>query len=331
MEKIFDKNIAVIGAGYWGKNLIRNYSELGALKTICDTNEKILPKFKEQYKDIEITAKYNGVLSDPGIKAVVISLPAELHYQYAKQALESGKHLFVEKPLTIDVKEGEELVRLAKKKNLILMVGHLLQYHPVFIKLKEIIRDNALGKIQYIYSNRLSLGKIRREENVLWSFAPHDISMILELCGDEPSGVYATGAHYLQHQIYDVTMTHLSFPNGIHAHIFVSWLHPFKEQKLVVIGEKKMAVFSDTEEWGDKLLVYPHQIEWKDELPVPHKADAERIPVMESEPLKSECVHFLECVKHNKKPITDGEEGLRVLRVLNLAQKSLESNTKNKK
>ena len=254
----------------------------------------------------------------------MISLPAELHYQYAKQALESGKHLFVEKPLTIDVKEGEDIVRLAKKKDLILMVGHLLQYHPVFMKLKEIIRDGALGKIQYIYSNRLSLGKIRREENVLWSFAPHDISMILALCGDEPSDVYATGAHYLQHQIYDVTMTHLSFPNGIHAHIFVSWLHPFKEQKLIVIGDKKMAVFSDTEEWGDKLLVYPHEIEWKDEIPVPKKAEAEKIPVEESEPLKSECVHFIECVAQNQKPITDGEEGLRVLKVLTLAQKSLE-------
>jgi predicted dehydrogenase len=320
----YDKNIAVIGAGYWGKNLIRNYHELGALRTICDTNEKILPKFKEQYKETIVTSKYNDVISDPDVRAVVIALPAELHYRYAKQALQHNKHVYVEKPLTIDVREAEDLVAVADNKKMILMVGHLLQYHPVFVKLKEIIRDNALGKIQYIYSNRLSLGKIRREENVLWSFAPHDISMILSLCGEEPSEVYATGAHYLQHQIYDVTTTHMSFPSGIHAHIFVSWLHPFKEQKLIVIGEKKMAVFSDTEEWGDKLLVYPHEIEWKDEIPVPRKADAERIHVEESEPLKSECAHFLECVAHNKKPITDGEEGLRVLKVLNLAQKSLE-------
>ncbi len=324
----YDKNIAVIGAGYWGKNLIRNYHELGALRTVCDTNEKILPKFKEQYKDIETTSKYADVISDPAVRAVVIALPAELHFKYARQALENGKHVYVEKPLTIDVKEAEALVALAKKKNLILMVGHLLQYHPVFQKLKQLINDDFLGKIQYIYSNRLSLGKIRREENVLWSFAPHDISMILSLAGEEPSGVYATGAHYLQHQIYDVTMTHMSFPNGIHAHIFVSWLHPFKEQKLVVVGENKMAVFSDTEEWSDKLLIYPHEIEWKDEIPVPKKAEAERVPVTESEPLKSECIHFLECVKQNKKPITDGEEGLRVLRVLNLAQGSLEKSKK---
>lgn len=319
----YEKNVAVIGAGYWGKNLIRNYHEIGALKAICDSDENILSKFKEQYSGAETTSSYEKVLFDAAIRSVVISLPAEMHFQFARKALNAGKHVYVEKPLTIKIKESEELVRLAKERDATLMVGHLLQYHPVFIKLKEMVKAGDLGKIQYIYSNRLSLGKIRREENVLWSFAPHDISMILALCGEEPSAVYATGEHYLQHAIYDVTMTHLAFPNGIRGHIFVSWLHPFKEQKLVVVGDKKMAVFSDTEPWEDKLLLFPHEIEWKDEIPVPRKADADRVSVEQSEPLKSECIHFLECVKQGKTPVTDGEEGLRVLKVLNRAQESL--------
>jgi len=210
------------------------------------------------------------------------------------------------------------------------MVGHLLQYHPVFMKLKEMVLAGELGKIYYIYSNRLNLGKIRNEENILWSFAPHDISMILSLCGEEPDNVYAEGGQYLQEKIADVTVTHLSFPCGIKSHIFVSWLHPYKEQKLVVVGEKKMAVFSDTEEWENKLLVFPHSIEWNNHIPVPQKANPEKVYVEQSEPLRNECLHFLECITTGNRPVTDGEEGLRVLKVLNKAQESLDKNDRGK-
>lgn len=320
----YQKKIAVIGGGYWGKNLIRNYHELGALRAVFDKNREALNSFKNQYSGIDVTEDFSDILKNPEVQGVVISLPAELHYQFAKEALDAGKHVYVEKPITISVKDAENLVSLSKKKNLILMVGHLLQYHPAFIRLKELVYNRELGEIQYIYSNRLSLGKIRKEENVLWSFAPHDISMILSLCREEPDKVSATGEHYLQDKVADVTMTYLSFPGGIRAHIFVSWLHPFKEQKLVVIGSEKMAVFSDTEDWKNKLLLYSHKIEWKDKIPVPKKAEAERVRVDESEPLKNECIHFLDCILHNRKPITDGEEGIRVLRVLDRAQETLD-------
>ena len=196
------------------------------------------------------------------------------------------------------------------------MVGHLLQYHPVFVKLKELERSGELGRINYIYSHRLNLGKIRREENILWSFAPHDISMILGLAGEEAESVQATGGNYLHQKIADVTTTHLEFPSGLQAHIFVSWLHPFKEQKLVVVGDRKMAVFDDTLPWQDKLLLYPHKINWQNNMPVPTKGEPERVDISQDEPLKLECLHFLECMQNGKKPSTDGREGLSVLKIL---------------
>jgi UDP-2-acetamido-3-amino-2,3-dideoxy-glucuronate N-acetyltransferase len=204
------------------------------------------------------------------------------------------------------------------------MVGHLLQYHPAFIRLKELAAGGELGRINYIYSNRLNLGKIRREENILWSFAPHDISMILTLAGEEPENVAATGGNYLHQKIADVTMTHLNFSSGLQAHIFVSWLHPFKEQKLVVVGDQKMAVFDDTLPWSEKLLLYPHEIKWEHNIPVASKAEAERVELTEAEPLRMECMHFLESIVTGKQPRTDGQEALRVLRVLNAAQRSLD-------
>ena len=205
------------------------------------------------------------------------------------------------------------------------MVGHLLQYHPVFRRLREIAQNGELGRINYIYSQRLNLGKIRREENILWSFAPHDISMILSLSGEEPEEVQATGGYYLHKKIADVTTTHLSFPSGLKSHIFVSWLHPFKEQKLVVVGDKKMAVFDDTKPWVEKLLLYAHQINWENNIPVPAKAAPEYVEVEEAEPLKLECQQFLNCIQNGRTPITDGEEGLRVLKVLKASQTSLDA------
>ena len=316
--------IAVIGSGYWGKNLVRNYHQLGALSLICDKNEDVLAQFKEQYPDVGTCLALNDILSDPEIDGMAIATPAETHFRLAQEALLAGKHVYVEKPLVLEEKEAIELIALSKRQNLILMVGHLMRYHPVFVRLRELAFSGELGRINYIYSNRLNLGKIRREENILWSFAPHDISMILALAGEFPETVSATGGYYLHKKIADVTTTHMEFPSGLRAHIFVSWLHPFKEQKLVVVGDRKMAVFDDTRPWEDKLLLYSHQINWQNNMPVPHKAEAERESVPQDEPLKIECLHFLECIATGKQPITDGSEGLQVLKILNTAQRSMD-------
>jgi len=239
-------SVAVIGSGYWGKNLVRNFHNIGVLKLVCDKNGTLLDKVREQYAGVETCLAFNDVILHDNINTVVISTPAETHYRLAREALLSKKHVFVEKPLVLHENEGHELVSLAKENNRRLMVGHLLQYHPVFVRLKELATTGKLGRINYIYSNRLNLGKIRSEENILWSFAPHDISMILSLAGEDPESVMATGGNYLHQKIADVTTTHLEFSSGLQAHIFVSWLHPFKEQKLILVGDRKMAVFDDT-------------------------------------------------------------------------------------
>lgn len=324
----FSSNIAVIGSGYWGKNLVRNFNSLGALHTICDTNPTTLTNFEEQYPNINTATAYSQVLTNPEIQGVAIATPAETHASLATEALLAGKDVYIEKPLCLSEKEGVELNALAKRQNCVLMVGHLLWYHPVVLKLKELVDAGELGRIQYIYSNRLNLGKLRREENVLWSFAPHDISVILGLTGEMPESIRAQGGNFLHRQIADTTMTLLNFSSGIKAHIFVSWLHPFKEQKLVVVGEKQMAVFDDVAPWGDKLLLYPHSIEWNENIPVANKAEAVKVEVEQDEPLKAECSHFLDCIKNRTTPRTDGEEGLRVLKVLNRCQESLEKEHK---
>ena len=317
--------IAVIGSGYWGKNLVRNYHQLGALKLICDKNETLLAQFKEEYPDVETCSAIDDCIARDDIEGLVIATPAETHYAMAREALLSGKHVYVEKPLVLDIQEGEELIEIADEKQKTLMVGHLLHYHPVFVQLKQLAFSGELGRINYIYSNRLNLGKIRREENILWSFAPHDISMILALACEEPHSVSATGGYYLHPQIADVTTTHMEFSSGLMAHIFVSWLHPFKEQKLVVVGDRKMAVFDDTMPWKDKLLLYPHEIKWQYNRPVPEKGEPERMDIDQAEPLKMECEHFLNSFTNGNNPQTDGREGLQVLKVLKAAQKSLDS------
>jgi UDP-2-acetamido-3-amino-2,3-dideoxy-glucuronate N-acetyltransferase len=321
-DKRKQSQIAVIGSGYWGKNLVRNYANLGALQLICDKNETILEGFHRQYH-VDTCLALNDVLVQKDIQGIVIATPAETHFGIAREALLAGKHVYVEKPLVLKEDEAEELIQIAREKKRTLMVGHLLQYHPIFARLKNLIMAGELGRINYIYSNRLNLGKIRREENILWSFAPHDVSMILSLAGESPETVSATGGNYLHQKIADVTTTHMRFPSGLRAHIFVSWLHPFKEQKLVVVGDKKMAVFDDTLPWEDKLLLYPHEISWQGNLPVPTKKEPECVSVPEAEPLRLECEHFLSCIKNRHPAITDGQEGLRVLKVLNAAQKSM--------
>ncbi len=323
-----DIGIAVIGTGYWGKNLVRNYAELGRLRLICDKNELLLEELRFQYPSMEVCLALNDILSREDIKGIVIATPAETHFTIAREALLSDKHVFVEKPLVLNAYEADELIALADEKRRCLMVGHLMHYHPAFEKLKQLITSGYLGRINYIYSHRLNLGKIRREENILWSFAPHDISMILALAGEYPESVLATGGNYLHQKIADVTTTHLEFSSGLRAHIFVSWLHPYKEQKLVVVGDKKMAVFDDTKPWSEKLLLYPHEIKWEGGMPVPNRGKPERVEVEEKEPLRAECEHFLHCIATRKVPITDGREGLQVLRILNACQRSLNENGK---
>ncbi|MES0364020.1 MAG: Gfo/Idh/MocA family oxidoreductase, partial [Desulfobacteria bacterium] len=290
---------------------------------ICDNDPSVLHNLQKMYDGVPTVQRFDDLLdgSGPSAEAIAIATPAESHYELTKKALLAGKHVFVEKPLSLTVDEGEELVQLAEQNRLTLMVGHILHYHQAVIKLKELVGEGELGKIQYLYSNRLNIGKIRAEENILWSFAPHDISVILMLLREMPETVYATGGSYLQQQIPDTTLTTLDFPSGVKAHIFVSWLHPFKEQKLVVVGEEKMAVFDDVSE--EKLLLYPHKIEWLQRVPVAAKAEAELVQVEMDEPLKAECQHFLECVTKGMTPRTDGREGLRVLQVLQASQESL--------
>ena len=315
--------VAMVGCGYWGRNLVRNFAGLGALAAVSDNDPATAKKYAGEFGVPAMD--FASILSDPSIDAIGLATPAERHCVMARQALEAGKHVFVEKPLALTASDAEILWRQAVAAGRVLMVGHLLQYHPVFLRLKQLVREGALGRLQYIYSNRLNLGKIRREENILWSFAPHDISMILALVGEEPDSVLASGANYLHDQIADVTTTHLRFPGGVNAHIFVSWLHPFKEQKLVVVGERQMAVFDDGLPWDSKLTLYAHQIEWREGRPEPLKAAAEPVPLEPDEPLKLECQHFLDCVAEQATPRTDGAEAVRVLRVLQSAEASIAS------
>jgi len=319
-------NIAIVGCGYWGKNLVRVFNELGVLKTICDRDTSLLSQFLQKYPALKTSQDFDKILEEKDIDAIVISTPTVTHYEFAKRALLAGKHVFVEKPLALKLEEAEELVQLVKKSDKVLMVGHILNYHPAIIKLKELSNKGELGRIEYIYSRRLNIGKLRSEENILWSFAPHDISVILMLLNESPEEVYSFGGAYLQEGIYDTTLTTLNFASGVKSHIFVSWLHPFKEQKLVVVGNKKMAVFDDLTE--EKLFLYPHTIEWKNRIPIAQEAKREAVNVEKIEPLRLECQHFLDCSAKNLTPQTDVNEGLRVLRVLTASEDSLKHNNR---
>jgi len=320
-------NIAVIGCGYWGKNLVRNFSELKALRSLHDIDEKRVKDLKSLYPPVKMVKNLAEVLGDDSIEGVVVATPAESHYEITKEALLAGKDVFVEKPLALRVREGKELVALAEERVRILMVGHLLEYHPGITKLKQMVSAGELGKINYIYSTRLNLGKFRTEENILWSFAPHDISVILLLLEEMPKEVSAHGGNYLNQDIPDVTMTTMGFSSGVKSHIFVSWLHPYKEQKLVIVGDRKMALFDDVAP-KDKLLLFSHRIDWIDRVPVPRKEDAEVVDFEMEEPLRVECRHFLDCIQSRNRPKTDGENGLRVLEILDLCQRSLQEQGK---
>jgi UDP-2-acetamido-3-amino-2,3-dideoxy-glucuronate N-acetyltransferase len=322
---VMTPTVCVVGGGHWGKNLVRNFHQIGHLAGICDMDAKRAEALAAQHSGVRVYPTFEGVLADPALDAIALATPAEHHAAMTIAGLNAGKHVFVEKPLALTAEDGRAMVDAGRQNRKILMVGHLLIHHPAIRKVHELLHTGQLGKLEYIYSNRLSMGKIRQEENALWSFAPHDISVILLLTGQLPLEVTAVGGTYLQPNIADVTVSNLLFDRGVRAHIFVSWLHPYKEQRLVVVGSKKMVVFEETRP-GDKLVIYDKEIAWKNGqfevtqpkgMPVPYAAD---------EPLRAECQHFVECLKAERRPATSGEVGVRVLEVLEACQRSLSLN-----
>ncbi len=325
--------VGVVGIGGWGKNLARNYSQIpdANLRYVCDLDQKKLDQSKKLYPGAKLTREYGELLADPELQAVVIATTGPTHYTLCKQALLAGKDVYVEKPFVLDVAHGEELIRIAEEGKRILMVGHLLEYHPVVVRLKDMIRNGELGQVYYVYAQRLNLGTVRADENALWNFAPLDISVILYMLGQEPTDVSARGQCYLQKDVEDVVFLTLNFANKSMAHIQVSWLDPHKTRKITVVGSRKMAVFDDLEA-SEKLRIYDKGAQ----ISTDYDSFAEYVGlrfgdihmpyIKVSEPLSIECSHFLTCVRTRRKPVSDGHDGLRVIKVLDAAQRSLKSN-----
>jgi len=317
--------VAVLGCGYWGQNLVRNFFQLGALGMVCDPAEAGRARAAQLAPNVEVSDSFEAVFERPDIDGVVLATPAETHHGLAIKAMAHGKDVLVEKPLALNFQQGLEMESVARQQNRILMVGHLLEYHPAVLKLRDMLAGNELGKVNYIYSNRLNFGKIRTEENALWSFAPHDIAVILRLFGSLPLEVTCVGGSYVTPNLADVTVSCLHFASGQRAHILVSWLNPFKEQKLVVVGDRQMAVFNDVSK-DEKLVLYNQRVEMNNKQPVLQKGESQVIPLSTDEPLRKECEHFLHCVRTRETPLTDAASGIQVLKVLQACQISLQLN-----
>lgn len=308
------KSIAVVGCGYWGKNLVRNFSNLGVLYAVSDHHEEIANKFALKYN--VRSHSFNEIIISPNIKGVVLAVPANLHSSMAIAALNAGKHVFVEKPIALNENEADLMIKTARKNNVQLMVGHLLQYHPVFKTLRKLVGKGKIGKLNFIYSSRLSFGKVRSQEDVIWSFAPHDVSMILSLAEEEPMFVSSDSISMLQKNISDTATIHMQFKSGLKSNISVSWLHPYKESKLVVVGSSAILIFDDMKSWKEKLALIPFEFFSSNGLIDIKKHEDRYIDIPEEEPLKVECQHFINVVEKNIRPLTDGFEGLRVLKAL---------------
>lgn len=314
------KSICVIGGGTWGQNHIRTLFEMGNLGGIVEANPKRLQELLEQYpvkgfQDVESALKEN-------FDGFTIAAPAPLHYDIAKLLLEHGKSVLVEKPMTLSSETSLELVELAKAKGAQLMVGHVLLFHPAIRKIKELIDSGKIGELYYIYSNRLNLGTVRTEENVFWSFAPHDISVLNYFVGEVSQCIESKGAKFLQKNVYDYTMTQLTYPNNIHAHIFVSWLHPFKEHRMVVIGSRGMISFEDSSP-EKEIKFYNKHIEFEQGIPIKVENPTEIIPYEKKQPLTEELKYFVENLD-KKIEIADGRSGYEVVKVLEKAQELID-------
>lgn len=312
-----EPGVAVVGVGLWGRNHARNYAEIGALAAVVDRDPAAAARVAGAHGVPARTIE--EVLADPAIGAVVLALPPSQNLPVGRRVLESGRHLFVEKPMAMTSDEAGELVAVARRRDRRLMTGHILQYHPAFLALRALAEGGSLGPLRYVASTRLDLGRIRREEDALWALATHDVSMVLALAGGEPDEVRAWGGYHTDARIADVAAVDLRFAGGVRAEIRASWLHPFKEQRLVVAGADAMAVFDDLQPWDRKLVLYRHRVVERDGRPWAERAEAEPVAVEPGEPLRRECLHFLDCVRTGREPVTDGEEGLRVLRVLERA------------
>ncbi|MEM7282574.1 MAG: Gfo/Idh/MocA family oxidoreductase [Pseudomonadota bacterium] len=326
------KRIGVVGVGGWGKNLARNYFQIPEceLRYVCDLDESLLQKTHGQWPTAQITTDFQTLLDDAQLDAVVIATPAPTHYSLAAQALTAGKDVYVEKPFVLDVEDGKKLIKMADEKSRILMVGHLLEYHPVVVELKRLIDSGELGRVLYIYTQRVNLGTVREDENALWNFAPHDISSILYLLGQEPTNVSARGQSYLKKDVEDVVFLSMDFAGEAMAHVHVSWLDPHKIRKLTIVGDKKMAVFDDLE-GNEKLKIYDKGASYTNDYDsfaeyVTLRFGDIKIPYVKvGEPLRIECQHFLECIEKRTRPRSDGLDGQRVVQVLAAAQESLRS------
>ncbi|MBV9078942.1 MAG: Gfo/Idh/MocA family oxidoreductase [Methylobacteriaceae bacterium] len=313
--------VAVVGCGRWGRNHVRNHAELGSLAAVVDHHPD---RARELGAAHDVPAlSFEAALADPSVEALVFALPPSQNLPLGRWALAAGKHLFVEKPLALSVVDGAALCEAAERHDRRLMVGHILQYHPAFLALRDLVWAGRLGRLLSVVSTRLDLGRIRREEDAMWALAPHDLSMILALVGAEPASVAASGGFHTHPAIADATHLELGFPGGLRAEIRSSWLHPIKEQRLVVVGTDAMAVFDDREPWERKLVLTPSRLAGAAEAPAAEGGEPEPLPVEPGEPLKRECRHFLDCIRTGARPITDGREGLGVLAVLERASAAL--------
>lgn len=325
--------VGVVGVGGWGKNLARNYSQMGGarLKYICDLDQSKLDTIQAQFPSEIATRSFDDLLADDELQAVVIATTGPTHFELGKRALLAGKDVYLEKPFVLSVKDGKELVALAEQEQRVLMVGHLLEYHPVVKALKKLVDSGELGEVRYIYSQRLNLGTVRADENALWNFAPHDISVILYLLGLSASDVSARGQSYLRPGVEDVVFLTLNFGDKAMGHVHVSWLDPHKTRRITIVGSKRMAVFDDLEP-NEKLKIYDKGAEINTDYDTFAEYVGLRfgditIPYIRvGEPLRIECEHFLSRVRDRKAPLSDGLDGLRVVQVLEAADKSLRAN-----
>jgi predicted dehydrogenase len=320
--------VGVVGLGYWGPNLARNFDRLGEteLSWICDASEDALDRVGPQFPTARRTTELDDLLGDQQLDAVVVATPVPLHADLAVKVLDAGKHCFVEKPLAQSVADAERVVEASDRAGKVLMVGHLLEYHPGVRKLKEVADSGDLGSIRYIYGNRLNLGKVRPDENALWSLGAHDVSVLLHLAEEEPDEMHAFGESYMNPPVEDVVFCYLRFPSGLMAHLHLSWLDPHKERRFTIVGSEKMATFDDMA-LEQKLVIYDKGFDQ------PYASFGEYIArsgdvwspaISNEEPLRIECGHFAECVRDGKTPVSDGRSGLRVVRVLEGLQQSLD-------